>query len=318
MTRTTATIWAEGLKRTYGRLRGSPVRALDGIDLDLDPGVIGLLGPNGAGKTTLLDILATLRAPDAGELRLLGLDPTQADERVEIRRQLGYLPQDPGFHRHFSAFEFVDYVAILKELTNRRRRHEEVSRVLEVVGLTPVAGRKVKALSGGMRQRLGLAQALIGDPKLLVLDEPTAGLDPEQRLRFRELVSDLGADRTVVLSTHQAEDVAATCQAVLVLDAGRIRYEGTPNKLAAGAAGRVWVAADRHESARLAWRDADGRWRHVGEEVPLDADLVEPTVADAYLLLLGRQPGGAETTPPQVTDPWSKRRTGSLGAGPRR
>jgi ABC-2 type transport system ATP-binding protein len=201
--------------------RYGPTRAVNDVSFTAGHGMVGLLGPNGAGKTTLLRMLATVLAPDTGELRLLGRDPGRAAQRTQIRRRLGYLPQEPGFHPNFTAFAFVDYVAILKEHTQRRARHDEVRRVLGVVGLEPVAGRKIRALSGGMRRRLALAQALLGDPTLLVLDEPTAGLDPEQRLRFRELVSRLGERRTVVLSTHQTEDVAALCQRVLVLDHGR-------------------------------------------------------------------------------------------------
>ncbi|MGH9062734.1 MAG: ABC transporter ATP-binding protein [Acidimicrobiales bacterium] len=296
------TVWAEGLRRSYGRLGPRATVALDGVDLSVGAGVTGLLGPNGAGKTTLLDILATVASPDAGSLRILGRDPARAEERVQIRRRLGYLPQEPGFHRHFSAFEFVDYVAILKEMVDHRARHEEVRRVLEAVGLERVASRKVKALSGGMRQRLGLAQALLGDPRLLVLDEPTAGLDPEQRLRFREVVSDLGEGRTVVLSTHQAEDVAALCQRVVVLDGGRTRFDGPPGALADTARGRVWWAERRHPEAAMAWRDGDGRWRHVGDMPPAGAvEPVEPSVADGYLLLLGRPaedaPGPSPMTP---------------------
>ena len=175
----TATVELAAVAKRYGG-----TRALDGIDLAA-AGITGLLGPNGAGKTTLLRIAATVLAPDAGRVRLLGLDPAQAGERVEIRRRLGYLPQEPGYHRGFTTFEFVDYIAILKELTDRRARHAEVRRVLAEVGLDAVARRKIRALSGGMRRRVALAQALLGRPDLLVLDEPTAGLDPEQRLRFR-------------------------------------------------------------------------------------------------------------------------------------
>src|SRR4051794_18635918 len=142
--------------------------ALAGVSLDIQPGVTGLLGPNGAGKTTLMRLLATVLAPDAGTLRLLGLDPADAGERPAIRRRIGYMPQEPGFHPRFTAFEFVDYVAILKEMTVRRARHDEVRRVLELVGLRDEAGRRIRALSGGMRRRVALAQALLGEPQLLL------------------------------------------------------------------------------------------------------------------------------------------------------
>jgi ABC-2 type transport system ATP-binding protein len=260
--------------------------ALDGVGFDAPTGITGLLGPNGAGKTTLLRMLATVLAPDAGSLRLLGWNPAVADERLAIRRRLGYMPQEPGFHQTFTAFEFVDYVAILKEMTDRRTRHDEVARVLALVGLEGVMERTIKALSGGMRRRVALAQSLLGDPDLLVLDEPTAGLDPEQRLRFREIVSERASDRTVVLSTHQTEDVAALCPRVVVMLDGVALFDGTPRELTDVAAGRVWLAPERSASARLSWRTPDGSHRNIGE-APAGADLVAPTLEDGYLLLVG-------------------------------
>ena len=219
----TATIDATALVKAYGRHR-----ALDGLDLNARTGVTGLLGPNGAGKTTLLRVLATVLPADSGALRILGQDPHDPAGRRHVRRRLGYLPQDAGFHRGFTAFEAIDYIAVLKEHTAARARHDEVRRVLDLVGLSDVATKKVRALSGGMRQRLGLAQALLGRPEVLVLDEPTVGLDPEQRMRFRDLVSEVGRGRTVILSTHQTEDVAAVCSDVVVVKEGRALFTGTP------------------------------------------------------------------------------------------
>ena len=237
---------ADEVAKTYGR-----TTALAGASFSAGTGVTGLLGPNGAGKTTLLRILATVTSPGSGRVRLLGRDPRDAQDRLEIRRRLGYLPQEPGFHRGFTVFEFVDYVAILKEMTDRRERHDEVRRVVDLVGLTDVADRKIRALSGGMRRRVGVAQALLGDPELVVLDEPTAGLDPEQRLRFRDLVSRIGEGRTVILSTHQTEDVAALCPHVVVLDAGRTVFDGTPAGLTSTAEGHG-VAVGRAVTGRPA------------------------------------------------------------------
>jgi ABC-2 type transport system ATP-binding protein len=265
--------------------RLGPTHALRGVDLELGAGITGLLGPNGAGKTTMMRILATVLAPDAGTLRLLDRDPADARARADIRRRLGYMPQEPGFHPRFTAFEFVDYVAILKEHTDRRARHDEVRRVLALVGLTDVAGRRTRALSGGMRRRLALAQALLGDPRLLILDEPTAGLDPEQRLRFRELLSDLGEDRAILVSTHQTEDVAALCPRVVVLAQGVAVAGGAPADVTALADGRVWLSGQRDPGAVVAWRTADGRQRQLGDP-PAGAQLVEPTLEDGYLLLL--------------------------------
>jgi ABC-2 type transport system ATP-binding protein len=276
----TVAVRGEGLSRRYGA-----TRALDGADLALERGITGLLGPNGAGKTTLLSVLATVSEPDAGQLSVFGLDPRHAAERLEIRRRLGYLPQELGYHRHFTVAAFLDYVAILKEITDRRRRAEEVARVLASIGLEARARTRIRALSGGMRQRLGIAQALLGRPELLILDEPTAGLDPEQRLRFRELLSGLPGDPVIVLSTHQADDIAAICPRVVVLLHGRVRFAGTPADLAATAAGRVWAASERDTRAHLSWRGGDNRWRHIGDSRPPGAELVAPTVEDGYLLL---------------------------------
>jgi ABC-2 type transport system ATP-binding protein len=275
------TVEVYDLEKRFGR-----TPALAGVSFATGGGVTGLLGPNGAGKTTLLRILATVLAPDAGRLRLLARDPRNGAERLEIRRRLGYMPQEPGFYGRFTAFEFVDYVAILKEMTDRRQRHAEVRRVLGLVDLHSVMQRRIKGLSGGMRGRVALAQALLGDPELLVLDEPTAGLDPEQRLRFRDLVSRLAQDRTVVISTHQTEDVAALCRHVIVLHEGVIRFEGTPRELAELARGKVWLADARAEDAELAWRTGDGWHRHIGA-APDGAELVTPTLEDGYLALLG-------------------------------
>ncbi len=279
----TGSVVIENVTKTFRRSR-----ALDGADFTAAHGVTGLLGPNGAGKTTLLRIMATVLAPDTGHLRLLGHDPSTSAGRLAIRRRLGYLPQEPGFHRGMTVFGFIDYVAILKELTDRRARHDEVRRVIDVVGLASVSGKRIRAVSGGMRRRVALAQALLGDPDLVVLDEPTAGLDPEVRLRFREIVSRIGEDRTVVLSTHQTEDVAAVCQQVVVLHQGRSVFAGTPAALIDLAAGRVWLDEARGAGAQLAWRNGDGLVRNVGD-APAGAALAEPTLEDAYLLLIGEQ-----------------------------
>jgi ABC-2 type transport system ATP-binding protein len=277
---TTPVVRAAGLTLRYGR-----TLALSGVSFTLRDGVTGLLGPNGAGKTTLLRIIATALVPDEGDLTVLAADPRTQSGRLAVRRRLGYLPQDPGFHPSFTAFEFVDYVAILKELTDRRARHEEVGRVLAAVGLAAERGKRIRALSGGMRQRVALAAALVGDPDLLVLDEPTVGLDPEQRLRFREIIAELGEGRSVLLSTHQTEEVMALCQHVIVLDKGAERFEGAPADLAALARGRVWTSEFRAPEALASWRAGTGRYRNVGNPPP-GAELLEPTVEDGYLLLV--------------------------------
>ncbi|MER5647706.1 ABC transporter ATP-binding protein [Streptosporangium sp. NPDC002524] len=274
-------ITVKGLVKHYGRNR-----VLDGLDLAVTPGVTGLLGPNGAGKTTLLRCLATTLAPDSGTVDILGLDPRDRLQRTALRRRLGYLPQDPGHYPHFTAFDLVDYVAILKEITDRRERHGEVRRVLAEVGLSDQAKVRARKLSGGMRQRLALAQALLGEPDVLILDEPTVGLDPEQRMRFRALVSKVGESRTVLLSTHQTEDVAALCERVVTVDGGRVVFDGTPGELAVTAAGRVWLSERPPAGPHLFWRTADGRYRTLGDR-PEDGVPAEAGVEDGYLLLLG-------------------------------
>jgi ABC-2 type transport system ATP-binding protein len=275
------TIELTELRKLYGS-----TDVVDGLSLEIGPGVTGLLGPNGAGKTTLMRMLATVLAPTGGHMRLLGRDPADPGERTDLRRRLGYMPQEPGFHRQFTAFEFVDYVAILKEMTDTKARHREVRRVLEAVGLGDVTGRRIRKLSGGMRKRVALAQALLGDPQLLVLDEPASALDPEQRMRFRALASELGEGRTVLVSTHQTEDVAALCQRVIVLRDGRAAFDGTPGQLSGLALDRVWIDDVRDHNAQLSWRTAEGTHRHIGDPPP-GARLAEPTIEDGYLLLAG-------------------------------
>ncbi|KQX64382.1 ABC transporter ATP-binding protein [Angustibacter sp. Root456] len=281
MTVTTAAsaMRAEGLTKSFGA-----TRAVDHLSLTLSPGVVGLLGPNGAGKTTLLRMLATVLAPDDGSLTLLGRDPSRPAERLEIRRRLGYLPQSPALYPGFTAFDLVDYVALLKEHTDATWRREECRRVLEAVGLSDAMHRKVKTLSGGTRQRVALATALIGSPELLVLDEPATGLDPDQRLRLRSVLSRAAASATVVLSTHNTAEVAALCQEVYVVLHGQVRFRGTPAELAAVADGQVWVD-DREDSQALrCWQTADGTFRHLGVP-PTGAEVIEPTLDDGYLLI---------------------------------
>ncbi|HEV7625057.1 MAG TPA: ATP-binding cassette domain-containing protein, partial [Streptomyces sp.] len=228
--------------------------ALDDIDLGLGAGITGLLGPNGAGKTTMLRILATALAPDRGELSVFGQDPAVSEGRVAVRRRLGYVPQETGFPRGFTAFAFVDYMAILKEWDDASSRHLEVRRVLDLVGLGDVAPKRIGALSGGQRRRVVLAQAMLGLPDLLILDEPTAGLDPAQRGRLRDVLSLAGESATVLISTHQTEDVAALCERVIVLDGGRVLFDGAVTEMVAHAAGRVWMADQRDPAAEFAWR----------------------------------------------------------------
>ena len=269
------------VSKRYGR-----TEALHDVDLTFGTGVTGLLGPNGAGKTTLLRILVTALTADSGEVSVLGEESTTPRGRVAIRRRLGYVPQETGFPRGFTVFGFVDYMAILKEWSRRSTRHLEVRRVIDRADLAAVATKRVKSLSGGQRRRVVLAQALLGRPDLLVLDEPTAGLDPEQRARLRDTLSRAGEASTVVISTHQTDDVAALCERVVVLDGGRVLFDGLVEDLIGRAAGRVWLSDVAHAAAQHTWRTGSGRWRNVGDP-PTGVQLIEPALEDAYLLLVG-------------------------------
>jgi ABC-2 type transport system ATP-binding protein len=216
-----------GLTRRFGRSL-----AVAGVDLEVGVGVFGLLGPNGAGKTSLLRMMATAVPPTSGTLRLLGRDPRVHDQRREIRRRLGYLPQEPGYYPGFTVTEFVEYFALLKEMP-AARAGGAVATAVRRVGLGDGAHARLRTLSGGMRRRAAIAQAIVNEPELLLLDEPTAGLDPEQRVGFRALLRELGQSATVIVSTHLVEDVGAVCSRLALMDRGRIVFAGTPDDLSA-------------------------------------------------------------------------------------
>jgi ABC-2 type transport system ATP-binding protein len=219
------------LTRRFGR-----TQAVAGVTLATGPGVFGLLGPNGAGKTSLLRMLATVIPPSSGRLRLLGRDPGVYGPRREIRRRLGYLPQNLGYYPGFTVVEFVEYFALLKDMP-AGRVPGAVAAAVERVGLGDKARAKLRTLSGGMQRRVGIAQAIVNQPELLLLDEPTAGLDPEQRVAFRALLRELGQRATVIVSTHLVEDVGAACSQVALMDHGRLVFHGTPVELTARAEG---------------------------------------------------------------------------------
>jgi ABC-2 type transport system ATP-binding protein len=214
-----------GLTRRFGR-----TQAVAGVDLQAGPGVFGLLGPNGAGKTSLLRMLATVIPPSSGTLRLLGRDPGSYGPRREVRRRLGYLPQNLGYYPSFTVAEFVEYFALLKEMP-AFRIPAAVATAIDRVELGDKARSKLRTLSGGMLRRVGIAQAIVNEPDLLLLDEPTAGLDPQQRVSFRVMLRDLGQHATVIVSTHLVEDVGAACTEVALMDAGKIVFHGTPAEL---------------------------------------------------------------------------------------
>jgi ABC-2 type transport system ATP-binding protein len=216
-----------GLTRRFGR-----TMAVAGVDLQAGRGVFGLLGPNGAGKTSLLRMMATAVQPTSGTLRLLGHDPGRYGPRREIRRRLGYLPQSLGYYPGFTVAEFVEYFALLKEVP-AARIPAAVAAAIERVQLADRSKSRLRTLSGGMLRRVGVAQAIVNEPELLLLDEPTAGLDPEQRVAFRALLRGLGQRATVIVSTHLVEDIGAACSEVALMDAGKVVFQGTPDDLTA-------------------------------------------------------------------------------------
>ncbi len=262
--------------------------AIDGVTARAAGGITVVLGANGAGKTTLLRCLATVLAPDRGSIRIDGLDPTVESERIEIRRRLGYLPQDGTFSRTARCFDVLDYIAVLKEHRDDRARTQLVFDALDRVGLRDRAADRIESLSSGMSQRVALAAAILGSPRLLVLDEPAAGLDPDERLRCREILAERRTSATIILSTHLTDE-AVDADTVIVLVDGRIRFAGTPDRLAARARGRTWTQTALPSPDVRAWRRLpDGRHRCVGTKPPADAEPVEPRLEDGYLLVTTR------------------------------
>jgi ABC-2 type transport system ATP-binding protein len=283
----------ESIDKTY---RGG-VRALAGFSLEIAPGVLGLLGPNGAGKSTLMRILATVTRPSAGRVLWDGDDIARQPQR--LRRVLGYLPQDFGIYPNLSAREFLRYLAAVKGLEPRRAR-VRIDELLELVNLTEAGGRPLGGFSGGMRQRVGIAQALLNDPRLLIVDEPTVGLDPEERVRFRNLLSELAGDRVVILSTHIVTDVEATATEIAIIDHGRLVVHGSPEGLLRTVEGQVWewlaagseVAAARRRCLVIGTtRRGEGMLlRAVSAEPPHPAAAaVPPSLEDAYLYAIAAQ-----------------------------
>ena len=224
----------ENLTHIYG----NGTRALDGVNLTIPKGMFGLLGPNGAGKSTLMRSIATLQTPTSGTIRFGDIDVVSEPEK--LRRVLGYLPQDFGVYPRVSAYDMLDHMAVLKGIADGKARKATVEALLNQVNLWPVRGKALAGFSGGMRQRFGIAQALIGNPELIIVDEPTAGLDPEERNRFLNLLAEIGENVVVILSTHIVEDVADLCPRMAVLAGGKIQLEGVPADLQHTLEGRIW------------------------------------------------------------------------------
>ena len=278
-------------------------RALDRVNLEITPGMFGLLGPNGAGKSTLMRCLATLQVPTGGSIRFGDVDVLARPEA--LRATLGYLPQDFGVYPRVSALELLDHLAVLKGLTGRGERRETVEALLHQVNLWEVRKKAVAGYSGGMRQRFGIAQALLGNPRLIIVDEPTAGLDPEERNRFNNLLSAIGEQVVVILSTHLVDDVTDLCPRTALLVGGRIVESGTPADLIAALAGRIWqsgvdpadLAGARGRHAVIATRLRAGRtWIRVLSDEPGRSpgdgfEPVEPGLEDVYFATLHRLRG---------------------------
>jgi ABC-2 type transport system ATP-binding protein len=270
------------------------VQALRGIDLEIGSGIFGLLVPNGAGKTTLMRILATLIRPTSGTARVLGYDVTDNKAPSAIRKVLGYLLQELQLYDNLTAVEFLDYVAILKGLYNRTGRRRQIEALLDAVGLVEAGKRMLKAFSGGMKRRVGIAQALLGEPRLLIVDESTAGLDPAERVRLRNLLADLARERIVMLCTHIVEDIGQTCSQMAVLDQGRELFFGSPQALIEQAHGQVWTivtaGVQPNEDLRIVstLQVQNGmRYRVLGKRpASYEAVASEPMLEDGYLWLM--------------------------------
>jgi ABC-type multidrug transport system ATPase subunit len=284
-----------GLTKTYG-IGNKTVNALNGVDLQINSGMFGLLGPNGAGKTTFMRILAGIVNPSNGSVKIHGYHLTTESGKHHIKTMLGYLPQELGMYTELTAAQFVDYMAILKGLDDSRKRNQRVHEVLEMVGLAKEANRKIKGFSGGMKRRVGIAQALVNNPKLLIVDEPTAGLDPEERIRFRNLLVNLATDRVVLLSTHIVEDIGQTCRDLAVLSKGKILFRGSPTELTKAAENHVWTLTmqdmqkPNHDLTVVSMLHlAEGtQYRLVGsnaKEYP-NAQPAQPSLEDGYVWLM--------------------------------
>lgn len=275
------------------------VLALDHLNLHIGQGLFGLLGPNGAGKTTLMRTLATLQQPTSGKAMICGFDVTQRPGAV--RQFLGYLPQDFETYPQLKVREVLDFYAILNQIADAKERQRRIDLLLDLVGLQSVRSRNAGQLSGGMLRRLGVAQALLNNPRLLILDEPTVGLDPAERINFRTFLAELSRDRVVILSTHIVSDIGSSCAQLAILNGGRLRFTGPPSEVINSAAGKVWrVRAGDRDYAELRQLYSITGMVDTGQGLELrlisdtrdqmDWEPVEPTLEDAYLRLLNGKP----------------------------
>lgn len=282
----------QGLNKIYPNGK----HALYDVSMDIESGMFGLLGPNGAGKSTLMRILVTLMKPSSGNIIIDGYDIQK--NRAEIRDMLGYLPQDFRFFTKLKTWEFLDYAARLAGIKSKKVRREKIDQWLENVGLFDVRDRAADKLSGGMKRRLGIAQALIGDPKLLVVDEPTTGLDPEERIRFRNILSDISQqDNIIILSTHIVGDISSICQNMTLMDNGHLGFTGSPDRLIEQTRGHVWqvdTSGKEYDILKntfpiISTIPTDKGWdvQFVGDNVDVAGAVnIEPTLEHAYVYFM--------------------------------
>ncbi|MFF9075080.1 ABC transporter ATP-binding protein [Streptomyces sp. NPDC014735] len=283
--------------------------ALDAVDLHIESGTVGLLGANGAGKTTLLRILTGVLRPTSGRVHVAGHDLSTSSGLTAVKRTLGYLPQELSLYPDLTAREFLDYIGVLKGIHDRRERRRQVDERINEVGLADRAGERLAGFSGGMKRRVGIAQALMGAPTVLIVDEPTTGLDPHERMRFRTLLAGLGRGRTVLLSTHILDDVAQTCPDVAVLASGRLVFHDSTTALVSRAAGCTYVHRPTGhaegpppgaEVVSAVTTSAGTEYRIVTTSPPAGARPVEPSLEDGYAALLGADVRTHSTSIPTV------------------
>lgn len=284
------TLKIEGLQKNYRKFQ-----ALKNINLHMETGLFGLLGPNGAGKSTLMKILSTILPFQDGKVTIYDFDLVKEGDKV--RQLLGYLPQHFNVPTQFTGREFLHYVASMKGITNQQERHIQVEKVLEEVNLLPQANKKIKGYSGGMKRRLGIAQALLGNPKLIILDEPTAGLDPSERIRFRNMIEKLSKDHSILLSTHIISDIESSCENAAVIYQGEVLFQGSTEELAEKAVKVVWelsvpfseydqvekeyvIISSRKEKDRVVFRIISK------EKPPGEVSPVQPTIEDGYMAVI--------------------------------
>lgn len=284
------------LSKNYGKKA-----ALENVSITISSGMYGLLGRNGAGKTSLMRILATLSVPSGGEISMNGI-PIKETEK--IREIVGYLPQDFSFYRNMNVYDAMDYLGLLSNIPDKIRK-ERISALLEQVNLKADMRTKIRALSGGMKRRLGIAQALLHNPQILIVDEPTAGLDPEERIRFRNLLSEFAEDRIVILSTHISSDLESSCENIGVLDKGRIIWNGSTEELAKQAEGKVYLISaagkpdkrikEKYTVLNIGASGAGTLYRVLSDTTPKENHILQaPTLEDGYMYLLSRTDGGKQ------------------------